>query len=268
MRLIIEKDPQSVAVWTSQYIAKLVKRHREQDPQRPFVLGLPTGSTPLETYRELIKLNKQGEISFRNIITFNMDEYVGLPEEHPESYHSFMWNNFFNHIDIQPENVNILNGNAPDLLQECRQYEEKIVAAGGIDLFLGGVGSDGHIAFNEPFSNLRSRTRLKTLINQTRIDNARFFDGKLENVPRNALTVGIGTITDARQVLILAVGENKAHAVKMGIEGAYSHMWTISAIQVHPKAMVVCDEKAIKELSSRTVDYFRDIEHRIKTELW
>jgi len=268
MRLIIEKDPKHVAVWTSQYIAKLINRHFENNPGKPFVLGLPTGSTPLATYTELIKLNKKGEVSFKNVITFNMDEYVGLPEEHPESYHTFMWKNFFNHIDIKSENVNILDGNAPDLLKECRDYENKIKAAGGIDLFLCGVGSNGHIAFNEPFSSLASRTRLKTLIHQTRIDNSRFFDGKLENVPRNALTVGVQTITDARHLLVLAVGENKAMAVKMGVEGAYSHMCPISVIQVHPRAMMVCDKKAVQELSARTVDYFHDIEDRIRKEIW
>jgi len=143
MRLIIENDPQGVALWVSQYIAKYINRHFENNPDKPFVLGLPTGSTPLETYKELIKLNKNGEVSFKNVITFNMDEYVGLPEDHPESYHTFMWENFFNHIDIKPENVNILDGNAPDLLKECRDYEDKIKAAGGIDLFLCGVGADG-----------------------------------------------------------------------------------------------------------------------------
>jgi len=268
MRLIIEKDPQSVAEWTSQYIVKQMNRHFEKNPNKPFVLGLPTGGTPLETYKELIKLNKKGEVSFKNVITFNMDEYVGLPEDHPESYHTFMWQKFFNHIDIKPENVNILDGNAPDLLKECQKYEEKIQSVGGIDLFLCGVGANGHIAFNEPYSSLSSRTRLKTITHQTRIDNSRFFDGKLENVPRNALTVGVATVTDARHLLILAVGEGKAMAVKMGVEGAYSHTWTISAIQAHSKAMVVCDEKAAQELSARTVDYFRDIEDRIRKDIW
>jgi glucosamine-6-phosphate deaminase len=268
MRLIIESTPQSVAEWTSQYIAKFINRHFEQNPGKHFVLGLPTGGTPLETYKELIKLNKKGEVSFKNVITFNMDEYVGLPEDHPESYHTFMWQNFFNHIDIKPENVNILNGNAPDLLKECQDYEDKIKAVGGIDLFLCGVGANGHIAFNEPFSSLASRTRLKTITHQTRIDNSRFFGGKIEDVPRNALTVGVKTITDARNLLILAVGENKMMAVKTGIEGAYSHACTVSVIQVHPRAMMVCDEKAVQELSARTVDYFRDIEDRIKKEIW
>jgi len=268
MRLIIEKNPEGVAEWTSQYIVKQINRHFEKNPNKPFVLGLPTGGTPLETYKELIKLNKKGEVSFKNVITFNMDEYVGLPEDHPESYHTFMWHNFFNHIDIKPENVHILDGNAPDLLKECQNYEDKIKAVGGIDLFLCGVGANGHIAFNEPYSSMASRTRLKTITHQTRIDNSRFFGGKLENVPRNALTVGVATVTDARHLLILAVGENKAMAVKMGIEGAYSHACTISAIQVHPKALVVCDEKAAQELSARAVDYFRDIEDRIRKDIW
>lgn len=267
MRLIIEKTPKNVAVWTAKCIASQINRHFERN-DRPFVLGLPTGGTPLKTYKELIKLYRAGEVSFANVITFNMDEYVGLPESHPESYHSFMWQNFFNHIDIKPENVNILDGNAPDLCKECSDYEAKITQAGGVDLFLCGVGANGHLAFNEPFSSLVSRTRLKTITHQTRIDNSRFFGGKLEDVPRNALTVGIGTVTDARHILVLAVGEVKAMAVKMGIEGAYSHSWTISAIQAHPKAMMVCDAKAAQELSARTVNYFRDIEDRIKKEIW
>lgn len=174
--------------------------------------GLPTGSTPLETYKELIRRHKTGEVSFKNVITFNMDEYVGLPEEHPESYHSFMWNNFFKHVDIRPENVNILDGNADDLAKECADYEARIVEAGGIDLFMGGVGEDGHIAFNEPFSSLNSRTRLKTLTQDTIQVNARFFGGDISLVPKTALTVGVGTVLSAKKVLILATGHKKARA--------------------------------------------------------
>ena len=159
MRLIIENTPKEVAQWAANYIIEQIK-NKEQYTSSPFVLGLPTGSTPLETYKELIRRHKAGDVSFRNVITFNMDEYVGLPEEHPESYHSFMWNNFFSHIDIKPENVNILDGNAEDLVKECADYEARIVEAGGIDLFMGGVGEDGHIAFNEPFSSLTSRSSL------------------------------------------------------------------------------------------------------------
>ena len=151
MRLIIEENGQNVGRWTANYIAAKINAHKGD---RPFVLGLPTGSTPLTTYAALIELHKAGKVSFANVVTFNMDEYVGLPEEHPESYHSFMWNNFFSHVDIKPENVNILNGNAADLEAECADYERRIEAAGGIDLFMGGVGEDGHLAFNEPFSSL------------------------------------------------------------------------------------------------------------------
>src|SRR5690606_15813871 len=146
---------------------------------RPFVLGLPTGSSPLGTYRELIKLNKSGQVSFQNVITFNMDEYVGLEKSHPESYHSFMYSNFFSHIGMPEENINILNGNAEDLDAECLRYEEKIKAVGGIDLFLGGIGVDGHIAFNEPGSSLTSRTRVKTLNTETRMINSRFFENEI-----------------------------------------------------------------------------------------
>lgn len=160
MRLIIEPTSKEVASWAAGHIAECINKHQSAT-DRPFVLGLPTGSTPLNTYSKLIELNKAGKVSFKNVITFNMDEYVGLPEEHPESYHSFMWNNFFKYVDINPDNVNILNGNAANLEKECKDYEEKIEAAGGIDLFMGGVGNDGHIAFNEPFSSLNSRTRQK-----------------------------------------------------------------------------------------------------------
>ncbi len=160
MRLIIENTPQQVAQWAANYIIAQIK-NKEQHTSSPFVLGLPTGSTPLETYKELIRRHKTGEVSFKNVITFNMDEYVGLPENHPESYHSFMWNNFFKHIDIRPENVNILDGNADDLARSAPTTRPASSRPAGIDLFMGGVGEDGHIAFNEPFSSLTSRTRIK-----------------------------------------------------------------------------------------------------------
>ena len=259
MRLIIENTPQQVAQWAANYIIQQIKA-KEQVTKSPFVLGLPTGSTPLETYKELIRRHKTGEVSFRNVITFNMDEYVGLPEEHPESYHSFMWNNFFSHIDIKPENVNILNGNAPDLEKECADYEARIEKAGGIDLFMGGIGSDGHLAFNEPFSSLGSRTRVKSLTKDTIIANSRFFGHDVNLVPKTALTVGVATVMSAREVLILAFGHNKARALAAGIEGGYSHQWTISALQVHPKGIIVCDEDATDELKVGTYKYFKDIE--------
>ena len=259
MRLIIENTPQQVAQWAANYIIEQI-RNKAQHTSSPFVLGLPTGSTPLETYKELIRRHKAGDVSFRNVITFNMDEYVGLPEEHPESYHSFMWNNFFSHIDIKPENVNILNGNAPDLEKECADYEARIEKAGGIDLFMGGIGSDGHLAFNEPFSSLGSRTRVKSLTKDTIIANSRFFGHDVNLVPKTALTVGVATVMSAREVLILAFGHNKARALAAGIEGGYSHQWTISALQVHPKGIIVCDEDATDELKVGTYRYFKDIE--------
>ena len=166
MRLIIEPDYQNVSLWAANYVAAKINKACPT-AEKPFVLGLPTGSSPLGMYKALIDLNKAGKVSFKHVVTFNMDEYVDLPEDHPESYHSFMWNNFFSHIDIDKRNVNILNGNAPDLEAECKRYEDKIKAMGGIDLFLGGIGPDGHIAFNEPGSSLSSRTRVKTLTTDT-----------------------------------------------------------------------------------------------------
>ena len=259
MRVIIENTPQQVAQWTARYIVEQI-RLKSKLTSSPFVLGLPTGSTPLETYQELIRRHKTGEVSFKNVITFNMDEYVGLPEEHPESYHSFMWNNFFKHIDIKPENVNILDGNAEDLAKECADYEARIVEAGGIDLFMGGVGEDGHLAFNEPFSSLQSRTRIKTLTTDTIQVNARFFGGDTRLVPKTALTVGVATVLSAKKVIILATGHKKARAVRHGVEGGYNHQWTISALQVHPNGIIVCDDAAAEELRVSTYRYFKDIE--------
>ena len=259
MRVIIKDHSSEVAQWTAAYIVEQIKQKASKS-DAPFVLGLPTGSTPLETYRELIRLHKAGEVSFRNVITFNMDEYVGLPEEHPESYHSFMWNNFFSHIDILPENVHILNGNAADLMAECAAYEAAIVEAGGIDLFMGGVGEDGHIAFNEPFSSLQSRTRIKTLTPDTIAVNSRFFGGDISQVPTRALTVGVGTIMDAERVVILATGRKKARALRHAIEGSYNHQWTLSALQLHKAGIIVCDDAAAEELRVATYRYFKDIE--------
>ena len=259
MRVIIKDTSKEVAQWAAAYIVEQIKA-KEAKTDAPFVLGLPTGSTPLETYKELIRLHKAGEVSFKNVVTFNMDEYIGLAEEHPESYHSFMWTNFFSHIDIKRENVHILNGNAKDLEAECEAYEAAIVAAGGIDLFMGGVGEDGHIAFNEPFSSLQSRTRVKTLTPDTIAVNSRFFGGDISQVPTQALTVGVGTITDARKVLILATGRKKARALRHGIEGSYNHQWTISALQLHKVGIIVCDDPAAEELRVATYRYFKDIE--------
>ena len=259
MRVIIKDTSKEVAQWAARYIVEQIKA-KAAKTDAPFVLGLPTGSTPLETYKELIAMHKAGEVSFKNVITFNMDEYIGLPKEHPESYHSFMWSNFFSHIDVKAENVYILNGNAEDLMAECRAYEEAILKAGGIDLFMGGVGEDGHIAFNEPFSSLQSRTRIKTLTPDTIAVNSRFFGGDISKVPTQALTVGVGTVLDARKVLILATGPKKARALRHAIEGSYNHQWTLSALQIHPAGIIVCDDPAAEELRVATYRYFKNIE--------
>ena len=185
------------------------------------------------------------------------DEYVNLPREHPESYHSFMYRHFFSHIDILPSNINILNGNAPDLEAECIAYEEKIKRAGGIELFLGGIGPDGHIAFNEPGSSLASRTRVKTLAYDTIVANSRFFGGDIAKVPRMALTVGVQTVLDAREVVIIITGSHKALALQKCIEGGVNHMWTLSSLQMHPHAMIVADDDATLELQVKTVKVSR-----------
>ena len=257
VKLIIKNNYDDMSAWAAQHIADAINAHKES---RPFVLGLPTGSSPLGVYKRLIEMNKAGKVTFKNVVTFNMDEYVGLPEEHPESYHSFMWTNFFSHIDIKKENVHILNGNAEDLEAECAAYEQAIADAGGIDLFMGGIGPDGHIAFNEPFSSLTSRTRIKSLTTDTIIANSRFFDNDVNKVPKTALTVGVGTVMDAKEVLIVCNGHGKARALQHAIEGAVSQEWTISALQLHPHAIIVCDEAATDELKHGTYKYFKDIE--------
>ncbi len=259
MRIIIHDNYEALSKWVAYYVAHKIKEFNPT-PQKPFVLGLPTGSSPIGTYKQLVNLYQAGKVTFKNVITFNMDEYVGLPESHPESYHSFMHTNLFSHIDIPAENVNILNGNAKDLDKECRDYEEKIKKVGGIHLFLGGIGPDGHIAFNEPGSSLNSRTRVKTLTYDTRVANSRFFEGDTNKVPKTALTVGVGTVMDAQEVLIIINGLNKARALQKVVEEGVNHMWTVSMLQLHKHGIIVSDEAATYELKVGTVKYFKDIE--------
>ena len=259
MKVIIRKDSSEASLWAAKYIAEKIKAKAARTDE-PFVLGLCTGSTPLETYAELIRMVKAGELSFKNVISFNMDEYVGLPVEHPESYHSFMYTNLFNHIDEPEENIHILNRNAIDVEAECAEYERQIQLAGGFDLFLGGVGEDGHIAFNEPFSSLQSRTRAVTLTYDTRAVNSRFFDNDINQVPKQALTVGVATVLDSREVVILAFGHKKARALKDAIEGPISHYCTLSGLQNHPAGTIVCDELSVGELKVDSYRYFKAVE--------
>ena len=228
MRLIIEPNYEQLSKWAANYVAAKIKA-ANPTAEKPFVLGLPTGSSPLGMYKNLIELNKQ-------------------------------WNIFFSHIVIKPENVNILNGNAEDLEAECASYEARMKAVGGVDLFLGGIGPDGHIAFNEPGSSLSSRTRIKTLTTDTIIANSRFFDNDVNKVPKTSVTVGVGTVLDAKEVLIMVNGHNKARALQQAVEGAVNQMWTITALQLHPKGIIVCDEAACADLKVGTYNYFKDIE--------
>jgi len=259
MRLIIREDKADVGTYVGDYIARRINEFKPT-AEKPFVLGLPTGSSPIPTYQHLIQLVKEGKLSFKHVVTFNMDEYVGLPEDHSESYHTFMFRELFSHIDIDPNNVHILNGNNPDLYGECKVYEESIKKFGGIELFLGGIGEDGHIAFNEPGSSLVSRTRVKTLAYDTILANSRFFGNDLNAVPRMALTVGVGTVLDAREVVVVVTGQRKALALSKAIEEGINHLWTLSALQQHPWALVVSDEDATAELRVKTVKYFKSIE--------
>lgn len=262
MRIIIKPQAEGVGKWTANYIIDKINAAKPT-AEKPFVLGLPTGSSPILTYNELVARHKKGDISFKNVVTFNMDEYVGIAEDHPESYHSFMHKHLFDHIDIPKENINILNGNAESLEEECQRYEDKIKSYGGIQLFLGGIGPDGHIAFNEPGSSLVSRTRIKSLNYDTINANARFFDGDLSKVPTTALTVGVGTVMDAKEVLILITGHNKARALQKVVEEGVNHMWTVSMLQMHQHAILACDESATAELQVGTVKYFKEIEEVI-----
>jgi glucosamine-6-phosphate deaminase len=259
MRLIIHENHEKASRWAALYIAdKINTYHKTTD--KPFVLGLPTGGSPRLIYQAFVKLNKEGKLSFANVHTYNMDEYIGLSAEHPQSYHYFMAENLFNHVNVDPAHIHILNGMAEDLAKECQSYEQSIAKDGGIELFLGGMGSDGHIAFNEPGSSLQSRTRIKSLTDETKIANARFFGGDPAKVPAAALTVGVGTVMDAREVLIIVSGKKKARALQAVVEEGVNHMWTLSCLQRHPNAIIVCDTDAVEEMKVRTVRYFMDIE--------
>lgn len=259
MRILIHENYQTLSKWVAYYVAQKINDAKPTE-EKPFVLGLPTGSSPIGTYQELVQLYKAGQVSFENVVTFNMDEYVGIPQDHPESYHYFMWSKLFSHVDIKKENVHILDGNAKDLEKECQEYEEKIANVGGIDLFLGGIGPDGHIAFNEPGSSLTSRTRIKTLTYDTIVANSRFFNNDINKVPKTALTVGVGTVMDAKKLLIIISGYDKARALQKVVEEGVNHMWTVSMLQLHQHGMICCDEQSTMELKVGTVKYFKDIE--------
>lgn len=264
MRVVIQENYDKMCKWAAEYIRKRIVSHNEgPEKDRPFVLGLPTGSSPVGVYKELVRMNREGELSFSNVVTFNMDEYLGLPRQHEQSFWHFMHDNLFDHLlDMKPENINILDGMTDNPVKECEDYERKIEANGGIDLFMGGIGVDGHIAFNEPYTSLSSRTGIRDLNSNTRIVNSRFFDGDPEKVPSQALSVGVGTVTDSKEVLLLINGHSKAKALAATVEGAVSSKWTCSALQIHNGAVIACDEPACGELTVDTYKYFLDIEKK------
>jgi glucosamine-6-phosphate deaminase len=244
MEIVIQSTAAAATTVASRLFAKIIR-------EKPAaVLGLATGSTPLALYRELVSL----KLDWHGVTTFNLDEYVGISPQHPQSYHHFMWENLFRHVNIAVKNVNIPDGLAKDIPKSCERYEEKIRAVGGIDVQLLGIGTDGHIGFNEPTSSLASRTRIKTLTPQTRKDNARFF-GSEADVPHHCITMGIGTILDARHCVLLAFGKNKARAIAEAVEGPITSMNPASALQLHPKTTVFLDEEAASEL--KLTDYYR-----------
>ncbi|MGL4524173.1 MAG: glucosamine-6-phosphate deaminase [Spirochaetia bacterium] len=259
MRVVIHQNYEQISLWLAQHIAKRINDFNPS-ASKPFVLGLATGSSPIRTYEHLAAMNKRGEVSFEHVVTFNMDEYVGLPQSHPESYYSFMWKHLFDHINIKKENVHILNGNAKDLEKECADYEKAIQNAGGVELFIGGIGVDGHLAFNEPGTSLHSRTHVQKLTHETRLVNSRFFDHDISQVPQESVTVGVATVTDSREVSLIISGHNKARALRHTVEEGVSHMWTASALQLHPNAIIVCDEESCSELKVGTYKYFKEME--------
>lgn len=257
MRLIICKNHEELSRVAAEHIKQTIETQRREKGRA--VLGLPTGGTIERTYAVLAEAYAKGAVSFKNVVTFNMDEYVGLPKDHPNSYGAFMKTHLFSKVDMDAANANIPDSMAKDIAAECARYEARITEAGGIDLFVGGVGEDGHLAFNEPGSSLASRTREKTLTYGTRLVNARFFSS-LDEVPRTAMTVGVQTVMDAREVMLLVSGENKARALHHMVEGSVSAMWTASAVQMHPRAVIVCDEDATIELKVGTVRYFKALQ--------
>lgn len=259
MRVVFLNTSDEVAQWVSCYIAYKINSFNPTN-KNPFVLGLPTGSTPIKTYKNLIKMYQNEKISFKNVVVFTMDEYLGISCTDPRSYHKFIHTNLINHIDIAKENINFLNGHAKNPYDECLRYEKKIKEYGGIHLFIGGVGNDGHLAFNEPGSSLISRTRITNLSTETRLSNARFFNNNIDHVPKFALTIGLATLLESQEIIIIATGQDKAMAVQAAIEGGINHMWTISCLQLHSQSILVCDELSTIELKIKTVKYFQELE--------
>ncbi len=248
MEILIQPSKQEACALGARWIARLLRAKPNA------VLGLATGSTPVLLYQELIRLHREEGLDFQAVTTFNLDEYLGLAPTHLASYHHFMRENLFRHINICEKNTHIPDGLTTDVPDTCRKYEDQIQAAGGIDLQILGIGGDGHIGFNEPGSSLASRTRIKTLTERTRQDNAPFFDSPNE-IPRHVLTMGVGTIMDAREIVLLAFGETKAQTLAAAVEGPVTASVPASILQFHEKATFLVDEAAATHL--KRADYYR-----------
>ncbi|MEM2940278.1 MAG: glucosamine-6-phosphate deaminase [Thermoproteota archaeon] len=255
MRIVITRNYDEI----SQKAAKIIAEQIRGKPDS--VLGLPTGSTPLGLYKELIRMHKEENLDFSKVTTFNLDEYCGLGPDHPQSYHYFMFNNFFNHVNVDLKKTHIPDGLAKDFKAYCMKYEEEIKEAGGIDLQLLGIGRNGHIGFNEPGSSLASRTRLAALSEETVRDNARFFQRE-EEVPRLVITMGCGTIMEAKKILLLASGSDKADAIAATVEGPITSQVPASILQMHPDATIIIDEEAAWKLKRK--NYYKYMEKMLR----
>ena len=255
MEIIIKKNYEEM----SKEAARVVKERLLEKPD--LVLGLATGSTPLGLYRELARMHKEEGLSFKKARTFNLDEYYGLSPEHPQSYHYFMNANLFSQIDIDLVNIHIPDGLAKNVGKYCLEYEEKIEKCGGIDLQILGIGGDGHIGFNEPGSSLASRTRIKTLDEQTVKDNSRFFKS-IDEVPKYAITMGVGTVIDAKEIILLASGKSKSRIIARAIEGPVTSQITTSMLQIHPRVITILDEDASSSLKRK--NYYKFVAEGVK----
>lgn len=247
MEIIIQPNSQQA----SELAARIVARTVREKPHA--VLGLATGNTPLQLYRNLVRMHREQGLDFGGVTSFNLDEYVGVPPAHPSSFHSYMWAHLFSSINMPRERINIPDGLTADIPAACRKYEQAVRSAGGIDIQILGIGTNGHIGFNEPSSSLSSRTRIKTLTEETRLDAAAAFGGE-EAVPTHVITMGLGTIMDSKLCLLLAFGKKKARAVSLAAEGPVTAMVPGSILQMHPRAIMVLDKDAASDL--KMADYY------------
>ncbi|MBP1532082.1 MAG: glucosamine-6-phosphate deaminase [Alphaproteobacteria bacterium] len=259
MRVKIKENYDELSKWAADYVVYRINKHRPS-PRKPFVLGLPSGSTPLGMFKYLAQAYKHNLVSFENVIFFSMGEYIGMGAGDEQSLQYILWDKFLKYINVKPEHVYFLNGLTKDFAKECANYEKNIKKYGGVDLFIGGVGVDGHIAFNEPYSSLNSRTRAKMLAPSTKQANSRFFNNDISKVPPLVLTIGISTIMEAQEVMIMASGKQKSQAIQKAIEGNITHAWPISVLQKHLQGIIVCDKEAASALSAETIQYFTDLQ--------